>query len=69
MVNTEMLNEAIRESGLKRGHIADAIGVSRASLARKMTGKTEFTASEIVGLTSVLQLTRSARDQIFLQAQ
>ena len=69
MVNTEMLSGAIKESGLKNGYIAATLGISVESLRRKIEGETEFKASEIVGLTSVLRLSKSARDQIFLQAQ
>ena len=67
MVNTEMLSRAIKDSGLKTGFIASSIGISTMSLQRKVEGETEFKASEIVGMTNLLRLTKSQRDQIFLQ--
>ena len=69
MVNTQMLTDAIRESGLKNGYIAASIGISMQSLQRKVEGKTEFKASEIAGFTSVLRLSRADRDLIFLQQE
>lgn len=67
VVNTEMLTSAIKDSGLKNVYIASQMGISTQSLQRKVDGDTEFKASEIVRMTSILKLSKSQRDQIFLQ--
>jgi predicted DNA-binding transcriptional regulator AlpA len=52
--------------------IAKKSGIERATLYKKINDdeekRTEFTAPEIVSLSSVLHLTRAERDKIFLSA-
>ena len=66
MINTELLREKIKESGLKVCFVAENSGILRETLYNKMSGKSEFTASEIVALTKTLRLSREERDNIFL---
>ena len=66
MTNVEALKEAIKESGMTVKAIAEKAGILRETLYNKMTGKTEFTASEITNLSEVLNLTTEQRDIIFL---
>lgn len=66
MVDTTLLKENIRKSGLKIKFIAEKTGTSRHTLYNKINGKSEFTASEIVVLTKVLCLSKQERDEIFL---
>lgn len=66
MPKIELLNEKVRDSGMTITAIANKCGVSRANLYNRLKGKGDFTASEIVGLTKVLRLTKSERDDIFL---
>ncbi len=66
MCDTKALEDAITKSGLKKGFIAEQVGLSRAGLSKKISGKTEFTASQIVAITYILQLTVEERDHIFL---
>lgn len=66
MANLEMLNAAIHDSGMTMKAIAEKSGIVRETLYNRLAGKGEFTASEIVGLTSVLRLSKDERDQIFL---
>ena len=68
MTNTDMLKKAIEESGLKLSYIAEKLGISRAGLRNKLQNKTEFTESEIIKLSQLLNLNSEARDQIFLGA-
>lgn len=68
MTNTVLLKEAISASGFKMAYIAKKIGISTAGFRNKINNKTEFTASEIVILSSILNLDSSMRDQIFLDA-
>lgn len=66
MVNTILLRNKIRDSGLKINYIAQRSGILRETLYNKLNGKSEFTASEIVSLTKILSLTKKERDEIFL---
>lgn len=65
MVDTELLEKAIQQSGLKKGYIAEQLGMTRATLRAKTYNETEFTASEIRDLCLLLSLNRESRDAIF----
>lgn len=67
MTNTLLLQNKVKERGLKIAHIAKALNISREQLYRKIRNITEFKASEIVILTNILNLTLEERDKIFLQ--
>lgn len=70
MVNTEMLNELIDASGLKREYIAQRIGISRQALYSKILGETQFTIKEVAILSEVLGITRlTDRDRIFFMGK
>ena len=47
MTNTELLEEKITKSGLKKSYIAKAIGLSPYGLTLKIHNENEFKASEI----------------------
>ena len=68
MTNTEKLKHKIEQSGVTMVHLAAAIGVTRECFYKKLMGKTEFKASEIVALTKALHLTNSEREDIFFAA-
>lgn len=65
-VNTKMLQQKIKDSGLKMGFIAEKMGRSRQALSDKIQGKTEFLPSEIRVLCELLQITDEERRLIFL---
>lgn len=66
MTNTTLLEGIIKDSGLKRNHIAEAIGVSPFTFAKKVRGETEFKASEIIKLCRVLNIYQMpVREAIF----
>ena len=69
MTNTELLKEKIKESGLKVTAIAEKTGINRVTLYNKISGKNEFTASEIVALSNLLGLTTEEREAIFFAAK
>lgn len=56
MVDKELFDEAINESGLSINQICSALGVSRSAFFRKRTGESEFTWSEIDKLVNILGL-------------
>ena len=65
-VNTKLLQQKIKDSGLKMGFIAERLGRSRQALSDKIHGKTEFLPSEIRILCELLHLSDDDRRLIFL---
>ena len=65
MTDTVKLLEAIQNKGLKRGYIAEKLGIDRSTLWKKVTNQSEFLASEITALSELLGLSKSDRDKIF----
>ena len=57
MTNTAMLKDAIEKSGLKIGFIADAMGISRQLLWKKINNQTPFNQYEIDSLCEILKIT------------
>lgn len=62
MTNTELLKERIESSGLKLNFIAQAIGLSRYALYKKVNNQSAFNQYEIEDLCKLLQIT-SLRDK------
>ena len=69
MINEKLLEQIIKESGLKKGFIAESLGMTRWGLLNKLTNQTEFKASEIAALQDLLRLDNETRDQIFFNEQ
>lgn len=65
-VNTKLLQQKIKDSGLKMGFVAEKLGRSRQALSNKIQGKTEFLPSEIRILCELLHLSDDDRRLIFL---
>lgn len=65
MTNTKLLEDAIDRSGLKKGKIAERLGISRAGLINLINNRAEFRASQIMVLCDLLSLTTDQRDAIF----
>lgn len=66
MTNLDMLRRKMDETGMTVVSIAEKSGILRETLYNRMSGKSEFKASEIQALTKVLRLTKKERDDIFL---
>lgn len=66
MGNMAELRRKIDQSGMTMTAVAEKIGVSRVTLYNKLSGESEFKASEIVRLTRVLRLEKTEQDDIFL---
>ena len=56
---------AVTKARISKRAIADALGISRMSLTRKINNVTEFKASEISLLKTILYLDDQERDKIF----
>lgn len=65
MTDTEALRNAVKRSGLKYIKIANEMGISSYTLQKKVNNKTEFKASEIMMLSSMLCLDDRERNSIF----
>lgn len=65
MVNENLLYEKIKDNGLKLGYIARKLDMSRSTLWKKVTNRTEFTASEISALSKLLGFSTADKDLIF----
>ena len=65
MLNVQLLDDKIEQSGFKVGHLVDTLGLSRQGFDKKRKGKTPFRKSEIDVLSDLLGLTESEKSQIF----
>lgn len=65
MVNTELLNKAIDDSGLKLGFIIETLGISRQAFDKKRKGLIPFRASEVFVLCSLLNIPPGEKMKIF----
>ncbi len=66
MVNTELLNKKIDNSGLKRAYIAQELNMTRQSLSSKINNSTEFMSCEVQDLCKLLGITKlTEKEAIF----
>lgn len=64
-MNGALLREYIKDEGFTVTSFARKIGISRAALYSKLSGKREFKLSEINMVTQLLSLSDKERDAIF----
>lgn len=57
MTNVKLLAAKIKESGLKKGYIAEQLGISKASLTSLLNNKVEFKTSQLVVMCRLLNIT------------
>ena len=69
MVNMGVLKNRIEESGLTMTSLARKSKIRRETLYNRLNGIGEFTASEIVGISEALYLTKEDRDFIFFNSK
>lgn len=65
MTNFGLLKSRMTDSGMTMVAIAKKAGFTRETLYNRLNGKGEFSASEMVSLSKVLNLSNSDRDAIF----
>ena len=65
MVNTELLQEKMKNNGFTIEDLAIRIGRSRTGLFNKIHNKREFKSSEIHSISVALRLTSDDTNQIF----
>ena len=68
MTDEKALRDKIEKSGYKLRFIAKKIGMSYQSLLNKMSNKSDFRATEIQALCSMLNISVSERDLIFFKS-
>lgn len=66
MINTQLLDEKIKDSGLKIQYIIDSLGLSRNGFNMKRKGETPFKKPEIYMLSDILNLSEEEKDSIFM---
>lgn len=60
MVNTELLNSKIKESGLKKSQLCKAMGITYQAFRLKRNNVSEFTSQEVNTLCELLNITTMA---------
>ena len=66
MVNTNLLNEKIEQSGLKPQYIISTLGITPNSFYRKKNNQIKMKASEVYVLCDLLKITDSQeKEKIF----
>lgn len=68
MTNTKLLREKINQSGYKLAFVASQLRISYQGFLNKVNNKTEFTATEIATLKTLLNLTVEECHAIFFAA-
>ena len=67
MVNTELLNLKIKESGLKKSQLCKAMGITYQAFRRKRNNASAFTSQEVNTLCELLNIrTMAEMKKIFL---
>lgn len=65
MVDTQLLEDKISESGIKIGHIADTIGITRQAFDLKKKNKRKFRVAEVYVLCDLLNISNEEKKDIF----
>ena len=65
MTNTEKLEQKIKDSGYRIEYVAEKCGLSAQGLLKKRNNETEFKASEILVLKTLLNLSDEETNEIF----
>jgi hypothetical protein len=64
-VDTALLDDFIKKSGLKVGFIVDTLGISRQAFNQKRKGKYSFRAPEVYVLCDILKIPDDVKPKIF----
>lgn len=65
MINTKELEKIIVDKGIKKKYLAKELGLSDGGFWKKLTGRTEFVASETRKLCNILDIDERKMVQIF----
>ncbi|RGD73850.1 helix-turn-helix domain-containing protein [Anaerofustis stercorihominis] len=65
MTNSNELLKIIKNSGLKKGYIAEKMGICLSTFSRKVNNKVEFNTKQISSLCEILHINDDERNKIF----
>jgi len=65
MINAQLLDKKIEESGLKTNFLISQLGLSANGFYKKKNGETPFRVSEIYVLSDLLRLSAEEKTKIF----
>ena len=65
MIDLELLQQKIRESGLKMSYISEKMGISRYTLHMKLVNEREFKVSEMQSICDILGISEEEKSAIF----
>lgn len=68
MTNTNKLKGRITEKGYTLSSFADALGISRPSLRKRINGKTDFKVSEIEDVCKLLSISQNEMCSYFFSS-
>ena len=66
MVNAQLLEEKIQQSGYKKNFLCEQLGITRQGFNKKVNGKAAFRAAEVYVLCDFLHITEEEKKTIFL---
>lgn len=69
MLNTLKLKARVVESGISVNEIAEEIGVNPATIYRKINGKSQFTADEMLKIKKILHIDTVSFCNIFFGSE
>lgn len=69
MTDTILLNECIKNSGLKRIKIAETLGITPKTLRRKIENESDFNVKEVDALCDLLEISTEKRSLIFFKSE
>lgn len=67
MINAQLLDKKIEESGLKTIFIVNKLGLSKSGFYKKKSGISPFRSAEIYLLSELLKLDDSEKQSIFFE--
>lgn len=70
MVDTLLLEKAIKDSGLKKSYLAEKLGISIQSLRLRIQNDYDFRSNEVATLCQELNITKlTDKEKIFFKSQ
>lgn len=64
-IDTDLLEEYIKKSGLKISYICKFLGITSVSFRRKCNNQNEFRVSEMYTLCDILKIPEEDKEKIF----
>jgi len=64
-MNYKKLQAAVQRSGMKRGFLAEKMGISDQVMSDRISGKSPWKVPEAAAFCEVLGLSKKERDEIF----